>query len=94
MKTKGSAGALALLGIPVLAGGVLVWPSAVDACTRLLWNDNKLAVMAGRSMDWPESTQPVLTVLPRAMKRDGGLAGGEVVVKENRPAGPRSTAAS
>jgi choloylglycine hydrolase len=83
MKMQGSRGVLALLGIAVLAGGVLAWPSAVDACTRLLWNDNKLAVLAGRSMDWPESTQPVLTVLPRGMKRDGGRAGGEVVVKEN-----------
>jgi choloylglycine hydrolase len=83
MKMKGSPGALALLGTAVLASGVLAWPSAVDACTRLLWNENKLAVLAGRSMDWPESTEPVLTVLPRGMKRDGGLAGGEVVVKEN-----------
>jgi choloylglycine hydrolase len=83
MKMKGSPGALALLGSAVLAAGVLVWPSAVDACTRLLWNDNKLAVLAGRSMDWPESTEPLLTVLPRGMKRDGGRAGAEVVVKEN-----------
>ena len=26
---------------------------------------------------------PVLTVLPRGMKRDGGRAGGEVIVKDN-----------
>ncbi|MGZ5842107.1 MAG: hypothetical protein ACXWJ8_09230, partial [Xanthobacteraceae bacterium] len=25
-------------------------------------------------MDWPESTQPILTVLPRGMSRDGGRA--------------------
>lgn len=52
-------------------------------CTRVLWNDNKLAVVAGRTLDWPESTQPVLTVFPRGMKRDGGRFGSEVVVKEN-----------
>lgn len=34
-------------------------------------------------MDWPESTEPVLTVLPRGMKRDGGLFGGAPVVAEN-----------
>ena len=78
------AGPRALLGaVAVLAGGLLAWPGIADACTRLLWNDNKLAVVAGRSMDWPESTQPVLTVLPRGMARDGGRAGPDVVVKEN-----------
>jgi len=84
MTMNGNAGPRALLGaVAVLAGGLLAWPGAADACTRLLWNDNKLAVLAGRSMDWPESTQPVLTVLPRGMARDGGRAGPEVVVKEN-----------
>jgi choloylglycine hydrolase len=58
-------------------------PGAVDACGRLLWNDNKLAVLSGRTMDWPESTEPVLTVLPRGMARDGGRAGPDVVVKDN-----------
>jgi penicillin V acylase-like amidase (Ntn superfamily) len=67
----------------ILAGGLSSWPGTADACTRLLWNDNKLAVLAGRSMDWPESTQPVLTVLPRGMARDGGRAGPDVVVKDN-----------
>jgi len=44
-------------------------------CTRILWKNN-VGVFSGRSMDWPESTHPVLTVLPRGMKRDGGLIGG------------------
>lgn len=56
---------------------------AAQACSRILWNNNGLAVIVGRTMDWPESTEPVLTVLPRGMKRDGGLAGGQVVVKDN-----------
>jgi choloylglycine hydrolase len=34
-------------------------------------------------MDWPESTQPVLTVFPRGMKRDGGKLAGVDVVKDN-----------
>lgn len=34
-------------------------------------------------MDWPESTEPVLTVFPRGMERDGGLVGPESVVSQN-----------
>ena len=56
---------------------------SVNACTRVLWNDNKLAVVAGRSMDWPESTEPLLVVFPRGTQRDGGRAGEDVVVKDN-----------
>jgi choloylglycine hydrolase len=84
MTTSVRAGRGVLLGAAaIVAGGLFAWSGAIEACTRLLWNDNKLAVLAGRSMDWPESTQPVLTVLPRGMARDGGRAGDEVVVKEN-----------
>lgn len=65
----------------LLLGSVCLPPTL--ACSRILWNNNKLAVVVGRTMDWPESTEPILTVLPRGMKRDGGLVGSEVVVKEN-----------
>jgi len=57
--------------------------STAVACTRVLWNNNKLAVLVGRTMDWPESTQPVLTVLPRGMQRDGGRIGPATAVAEN-----------
>jgi penicillin V acylase-like amidase (Ntn superfamily) len=70
-------GALAVLSI----GFVPI--QRADACSRILWNDNKLAVLAGRTMDWPESTEPVLTVFPRGMKRDGGRIGSVEVVKDN-----------
>lgn len=53
------------------------------ACSRILWNDNPVAVVVSRTMDWPESTQPILTVFPRGMKRDGGRLGADVVVAEN-----------
>ena len=66
----------------LLAASVLAADAAV-ACTRILWNDNGHAVMVGRTMDWPESTEPVLTVLPRGMARDGGLLAGQAVVTEN-----------
>ena len=44
-------------------------------CTRVLWNDNDLGVLCGRTMDWPESTEPVLTVAPRGYQRHGGKVG-------------------
>jgi choloylglycine hydrolase len=53
------------------------------ACTRILWNSNGFAVMTARTMDWPESTHPILTALPRGMTRDGGKAGPNAVVSEN-----------
>jgi len=68
----------------LLCASIAVAPiQAALACTRVLWNDNKLAVVVGRTMDWPESTQPVLTAFPRGMKRDGGRLGPQVVVADN-----------
>jgi penicillin V acylase-like amidase (Ntn superfamily) len=52
-------------------------------CTRVLWNTNQIAVLAGRSMDWPESTQPLVVSFPRGRQRDGGLLLTEVVVPDN-----------
>ena len=52
-------------------------------CTRVLWNDNDLAVLAGRSMDWPESTEPLIVAFPRGRERDGGLVAGQTVVAQN-----------
>jgi penicillin V acylase-like amidase (Ntn superfamily) len=65
------------------AGTLLAAPRLADACTRVLWNSNKLAVLVGRTMDWPESTDPILTVLPRGMSRDGGRVGPQIVVADN-----------
>jgi penicillin V acylase-like amidase (Ntn superfamily) len=66
------------------AGALFAAPHIADACTRILWNNNKLAVLVGRTMDWPESTQPILTMLPRGMGRDGGgRAGPNVAVADN-----------
>lgn len=52
-------------------------------CTRVLWNTNEIAVLTGRSMDWPESTQPLIVAFPRGQGRDGGKLGDEVVVPDN-----------
>jgi len=54
-----------------------------SACTRILWNSNKLAVLSSRTMDWPESTEPVLTILPRGMRRNGGKLGPDTIVEDN-----------
>lgn len=71
-----------LLAVAVLCTG-LVSASTSYACSRILWNTNKLAVVTSRSMDWPESTEPTLVVFPRGMQRNGGHAGPDVVIKDN-----------
>jgi hypothetical protein len=39
-------------------------------CPRVLWNTNEIAVLTGRSMDWPESTQPEIVAFPRGRRRE------------------------
>lgn len=65
--------------LAVLCGAIMAEP--VQACTRYLWS-NKLGVFVTRTMDWPELTDPILTVFPRGMNRDGGLLDGKVVVTD------------
>ncbi|MGE4482653.1 linear amide C-N hydrolase [Acidocella sp.] len=65
---------------PALSG--LFWRRA-EACTRVLWNSPGQSVIVGRTMDWPESTQPKLYALPAGMARDGGKLGGVSVVGDN-----------
>ena len=69
--------------VALVAGFGAVLSTPADACTRVLWNEDGTSVVVGRTMDWPESTEPVLTVLPRGMERDGGLLGPEAVVSDN-----------
>jgi len=52
-------------------------------CTRVLWNANGKYVMAGRTMDWPESTLPTIVAFPRGRERDGGKVGDVVAVGDN-----------
>jgi penicillin V acylase-like amidase (Ntn superfamily) len=40
-------------------------------------------VLIGRTMDWPTSTDPVLTVLPRDLAHNGGRLGETMVVATN-----------
>lgn len=64
---------LVIASLCVAASIMLIQNS--DACTRILWNNNKLSVFSSRTMDWPESTEPKLVVFPRGAKHDGGLIG-------------------
>jgi penicillin V acylase-like amidase (Ntn superfamily) len=78
----------------VLCAATLVWlpltmPSSANACTRVLWNDNSIAVLSGRSADWFKAskpkgaTDPKLLVMPRGLLKSGAKFGNEVVVTEN-----------
>jgi choloylglycine hydrolase len=75
-KIAASVAALAIVGLLV--------PTA-EACTRVLWNTDGLGVFTGRTMDFPVSTEPVLTVLPRGIEHDGGVFAGERI-EANNPA--------
>lgn len=66
-----------------LAIAAVLTPLASEACTRILWNTNDLAVFAGRTMDFPVSTEPMITVLPRGIQHDGGLFAGERIDEVN-----------
>jgi penicillin V acylase-like amidase (Ntn superfamily) len=61
----------------------LISPELATACTRVLWNAKSEAVIVGRTMDWPESTEPMLYVMPAGIRRDGGRLGPHVVIRDN-----------
>ena len=54
-----------------------------EACTRIFANDKGDPMLVARSMDWATTTEPVLTVFPRGLARDGGNAGPMTVVTDN-----------
>ncbi len=54
-----------------------------EACTRIFANDKGDTMLVARSMDWATTTEPVLTVFPRGLTRDGGHAGPMTVVTDN-----------
>ena len=73
-----------LTGSAALLTGASLMPwQRAFACTRVLWNIPHHDVIVGRTMDWPESTQPILYALPAGMGRDGGKLGGATVIQEN-----------
>ncbi len=52
-------------------------------CTRVLWNTNQIAVLTARTMDWATTTDPMLLVFPRGVKRNGGRLGPVDFIKDN-----------
>jgi penicillin V acylase-like amidase (Ntn superfamily) len=70
------AGSVALFLVVALTG-------SAQACTRILWNDNRIGVLVSRSMDWVGSSQPKVVALPSGMKRDGGKVGPIQYVTDN-----------
>lgn len=61
---------LILLVAIMLLGSVIFYGNTVQACSRVLWNDNSQAVLVGRNMDWLEDMKTNLWVLPRGMQRE------------------------
>jgi penicillin V acylase-like amidase (Ntn superfamily) len=49
-----------------------IWPSAPDACSRLLWNNNGDQVIVGRNMDWFNTFKNFLFIMPRGIQVMGG----------------------
>lgn len=75
-------------GAALLAAWLLMpgLSSMAQACTRILWNtpaDAAAGVLVGRTMDWPTSTNPVLTFFPQGAQHHGGELRGVSVVAEN-----------
>jgi choloylglycine hydrolase len=63
--------------------------AGVTLCTRVLWNDNSIAVVAGRTADWFKAadpkgaSDPKLHVMPRGLGKSGAMDGKVVVVSQN-----------
>lgn len=50
---------------------VVMLPTIVDACTRVVYHGDKGQVITARSMDWNTDTMADLWVFPKGMQRDG-----------------------
>ena len=58
----------------VLGGWVKGAPRRADdrpMCTRIFWNDNPIAKVVSRTIDWEVSDEPGMWVLPRGLRRGG-----------------------
>lgn len=81
MKTRQICAVAALTSIATLSLGSAA--QYAEACTRIFANDKGGAMLVARSMDWATTTEPVVTVFPRGLARDGGHAGPLTVVADN-----------
>jgi len=56
-----------------LAAAVTLTSYTGDACSRILWNDNGVAVVTARTMDWSHSFDDILLAIPRGQTLNGGF---------------------
>ncbi len=71
----------ALVVAALLTAGA-AWQTA-QACTRILANNKGDFVVVARSMDWATTTEPIITVLPRGLRHDGGKVGPKEEISAN-----------
>jgi penicillin V acylase-like amidase (Ntn superfamily) len=64
---------------------MIIGGQSSEACTRIFANNKGGSMLVARTMDWSSGTEPVLTVLPRGLKHDGGRAGTEKVIFSDNP---------
>jgi len=58
-----------------LAVTVILTPLTAKACSRIFWNDNGVAMVAARTLDWSHSFEDLLMVIPRGETMNGGFKG-------------------
>ncbi len=63
---------LKTLMLTAVMAALLASPFA-EACSRVFWNDNGVAMVAARTLDWSHSFDDVLMVFPRGQKMNGGF---------------------
>ena len=69
-----------LLSCSLLAGASLATPLSADACSRVFWNDNGVAMVVGRTMDLYVDDHAAMELRPR-----GTVEGGFVGVTDQNP---------
>jgi penicillin V acylase-like amidase (Ntn superfamily) len=47
-------------------------------CTRVFWNDNGVAMVVARTLDWETSDEPRVWVIPRGVERSGVAGPGSI----------------
>jgi len=61
--------------------GLFVIAEQVDACSRILWNDNGQAVVVARTFDFFKADGAKVVVSPRGLERDGLFGEGGNAIK-------------
>jgi penicillin V acylase-like amidase (Ntn superfamily) len=52
---------------------ILSFYTPIQACSRIFWNDNKIAKIAVRSMDLYLDEKPKLVIMPQGITKDGAV---------------------